>query len=288
MIKRAIRDFRANLGIQLGTCFVIALSVLVVSFFSTLYVNFLNITEQLGTKLGVVVYIKSGNEDQVPQIYQKLSKLDGVLSVKYISPKDALKKLKRYFKDEPQILEGIKPSIFPPSFEVQVKQALLNPEKLAQIAKEISSWPLVEKVQYGRGWVQSLSGISKIVKLLLMISAIIVLLAMAFVVANTIKLTLYSRKNEIEILRLVGATSGFIRIPFMLETLAQSLIGCLIAFSIVYLGSFYFRNLISHNVILASIGFIFLPIKYTLIITSITIFVCLITTLFSINRALNL
>ena len=288
MIKRAFRDFRSNIGIQLGTCFVIALSVLVVGFFATLYVNFLNITEQLGTRLGIVDYIKSGSEDQVPQIYQKLSKLDGVLSVKYISPKEALEQLKDYFKDEPQILEGIKPSVFPPSFEIKVKQALLNPENLAKIAKEISKWPLVEKVQYGRGWVKSFKGISKILQILAFTSAIIVLLAMAFVVANTIKLTLYSRRSEIEILRLVGATSSFIQIPFILESLAQALVGCLIAFVIIYVGSFYFKNLIMHNPILSSIGFIFLPVSYAFIITAITVLVCLITTLFSVNKALRL
>jgi len=288
MIKRAFRDFRSNIGIQLGTCFVIALSVLVVGFFATLYVNFLNITEQLGTRLGIVVYMKSVSDNQIPQIYQRLSKLDGVMSVKYIPPKKALEQLKDYFKDEPQILDGIKPSVFPPSFEIKVKQALLNPENLAKIAKKISKWPSVEKVQYGRGWVKSFNGISKILKILAFILAVIVLLAMAFVVANTIKLTLYSRRSEIEILRLVGATSSFIQIPFILESLAQALVGSLIAFIIIYAGSLYFRNLIIHNPILSSIGFIFLPMSYALIITAITVLVCLITTLFSVNKALNL
>ncbi len=287
MIKRAIRDFKANIGTQIGTCFVIALSVLVVGFFATLYVNFLNISEQISSRLGIVVYIKPGSEEQIPQLYQKLTKLKGVISVKYISPKIAFKRLKEYFKDEPQILEDIKPSIFPPTFEIHVKQALLNPENLAKLAQGISKWPLVEKVQYGKGWVESFKGLSKIVKVLVITSAIIVLLATAFVVANTIKLTIYSRRNEIEILRLVGATSSFIQIPFILETLTQALIGNFIAFAIIYGGSFYFKTLILQNPILATIGFISLPIKYALVITFVTIVVCLMTTVISMNKTLK-
>ncbi len=286
LVRRAWRDFVSNLGLQVGTSLVVALSVLVVGTFALLYVNMAHIADIVSSRLGIVVYVKRGIDDQIPQIYQRLLKLDGVSSVQYISPADAFKRLKKYFKDEPQILSNVSPSVLPPSFDIQVKKALSNPDKLFVLAKTISAWPEVTKVEYGKSWIKHLRGLASAAKFIVLVCSIIVLLAVSFVIANTIRLTIYSRQEELEILRLVGATSAFIHSPFMLEALAQGLVGSGIALLIIYGGTFYLKSIIHNNAVLMSIGLLPLPWIYALVISGGIILICLLTTIISVNRSL--
>ncbi len=92
---------------------------------------------------------------------------------------------------------------------------------------------MVEEIAYGKDWLQRLEKVMKVVNLIAAVLGGILCLAAIFIISNTIKLTVLARKEELEIMRLVGATEGFIRTPFLIEGLMQGLAGSIISIGLL-------------------------------------------------------
>ncbi len=288
IIKRAFRDISQNAITHLMTTLVVALTCLIFVCFCIFSFNLQRVAEHFGKELAIVVFLKKEvSQEKVPIIYQRIMGLNGVESVRFISSEEAFKKLENYFKDEREILEGVDPLFLPPSFEIQINKAFYNPIMIKEIAQKIAKWDEVNKVQYGKKWVEKLESFSKGMKIAVIASAILLLITAAFVVTNTIKLTVYSRQDEIEIMRLVGATDGFILGPFLLAAFIQGITGAGIAVIISYLGYNYVLNLFGNKGFLLSLDIRYLPIEYIGLIILISGIFCMLGTALSLRRFLR-
>ncbi len=288
-LRRALTDIRQYLPTQMMTTMVVSLSLLILIFFCLFSVNLQHFVERFGNELGIVVFLKQGlPQERIPLLYQRIAGLDGVETVKYVSPEEAFKRLRSYLKDEQEVLEGVDPRFLPPSFEIQINRAVFNLTRIKQVAGVIEQWPEVSKVQYGQEWIDRLEALSRIVEKAVVIGGLLLMLTAAFVVANTIKLTVYARQEELEILRLVGATNSFIQGPFLIEAFLQGLAGSAVALSIVFGTYVYLERMLGLSALFKNFELSFLPWQYVVAIISSSVILCVMGTALAMRRFLRL
>ncbi len=289
IFKRAVRDFRQNFVTHLMTTLVVGLTCLIFVFFSLFSFNLQQVVERFGRQLAIIVYLKKDvSQESIPAVYQKIAGLEGIESVKFVSSEEAFKRLEKFFKDEEEVLQGVDPLFLPPSFEVQINRAVYHLDRIKKIASELSKWPEVDKVQYGRAWVDRLEAFSRVVRGAVMASGIILLLTAAFVVSNTIKLTVYARQEEIEIMRLVGGTSGFIQGPFLLAAFFQGTIGSSAAILLSFFAYRYILGMLDYTGLVRSLSLQFLPFSYIALFVLASGLFCVAGTALALRRFLRL
>ncbi len=286
-IQRAVVDFRQNLPTQLMTTVVVCLSILIFTFFSFIYYNLQRTVERFGSELGLVIFLKTDiSESKIPILHQKLLNLPGIENVQYVSSEEAFHRLEQYFDDAKGLLEGADQHFLPASFELRINRAIFNLDRIQALASELEKWNEVAQVQYGKSWVDRLSAFVVVGKKVIWVSAVLLLATAAFVVSNTIKLAVYARQEELSIMRLVGATNGFIQGPFLLEAMFQGLIGSLLSIGLVFLCYSYFKGIMAHTELMHEVELFFLPLSYVISIVVSSIIFCVCWTFLSIRRFL--
>jgi cell division transport system permease protein len=128
----------------------------------------------------------------------------------------------------------------------------------------------IAEVQFSEEWLHRFKGLMNIIKLVGFVIGGLLCLGIVFIVTNTIKLTIYSRREEIEILKMVGATDWFVKIPFLLEGAIQGILSGIFALGMLYLGYFLLSTKKMHLLGLAGLDFAFLPYEYSLSIVLIS------------------
>ena len=289
IFKRAVRDFRQNFVTHLMTTIVVGLTCLIFVFFSLFSFNLQQVVERFGRQLAIIVYLKKDvSQERIPTIYQKIAGLEGIESVKFVSSEEAFKRLEKFFRDEEEVLQGVDPLFLPPSFEVQINRAVYNLGRIKDIAAQLSGWPEVDKVQYGQAWVDRLEAFSRMVRVAVVASGIILLITAAFVVSNTIKLTVFARQEEIEIMRLVGGTSGFIQGPFLLAAFLQGTVGSGAAIILSFFAYRYILGMLDYTGLVRSLSLQFLPPAYIALFVLASGLFCVLGTAVALRRFLRL
>jgi cell division transport system permease protein len=148
--------------------------------------------------------------------------------VAYVDRAQALVRLRAELGGMGAALDGLAANPLPASVEVTPESAL-SPEEVRALAERLAQVPGVSDVEYGREWLDRLEALGRTVRVLGAGGLLLVLAAAMLVVANTIRLAVYARRDEIEIMKLVGATDGYVRAPFLLEGALQGLLGALLA-----------------------------------------------------------
>lgn len=206
--------------------------------------NFQRAIGQIRGKFEVQVFLRDNmSGPQALVVGSRLRDIPGVMETEYLSKSDALRQFREELADKADLLNALETNPLPQSFRVKMKPEFRNPEAIAAAAEQAAKIAGVEDVEYGKAW---LGRLYRVVRLLLVIDfslMIIVSLAAVMVVFNTIQLTLYARRQAIEIMKLVGADGGHIRRPFLLEGMLQGLAGSLLGLLLLYLA---YRLLSSH------------------------------------------
>jgi cell division transport system permease protein len=180
---------------------------------------------------------------EINQLEAKIEAIPHVAAADYISKKEGLKILEgRLEGDRKQILEELRTNPLPPSFDV----TLDDPDNLEAVQSDLQPAgadgrpqpisPLIEDINDARQETNEIREVTGAVKVILIVIASLLLVASLLLIANTIRLSIYARRREVEVMRLVGATNWFIRWPFMIEGVLVGLAGALIAVGILLLG----------------------------------------------------
>ncbi|MBW1719452.1 MAG: ABC transporter permease [Deltaproteobacteria bacterium] len=289
LCRRAFSDLRQDFCAQLITTMVVSLSILIFAFFTLLYFNLQYFVDRFGTELGLTIFLtKDTPKDRIPSLHQKLIGLSEVEKVTYISSEEAFRRLEHFLKNEKDVLEGVDPQFLPPSFEIQINRAMFQLNRIRQLAGEIDKWPEVSKVQFGQEWIDRLYVFSGLVRTIVAITGILLLFTAAFVVTNTIKLTVYARQEELEIMRLVGATNMFIQGPFLVEAFLQGLLGSSLALGIVLGGYRFLQGFEAKSELFRGVSICFIPWHYTVAIIASSVLLCVIGTALAMRRFLRL
>lgn len=237
--RRAIKDIQENRFLTAITVVTIALSILIASAFALFFVNAGDVLNLWQKGIRMMVYLKPKiSEAERLDIKFRLQSIAGVQEALYISKDEAMNRLKSQMQHHSALLENLKENPLPEAFEVSLQPSTHNSEELRFLAERLQSLTGVAEVEYGQQWIQRFSNIINLFSIAGYAIGALFFMATLFIVANTIRLVLYSRRDEIEIMRLVGATDRFIKIPFYLEGMIQGGAGTVIGLGLLYAGYF--------------------------------------------------
>ena len=219
--------------ISMGT---ISISILFVGAFGLLFVNLDSWVQQWGQSLTMSVYLKPGVDVEAKaKIEAVLLDLTGAELRGFITQEMAKKDLIEALGDQAGLTEGLGDIELPASFEIvfaEVRRHDIDPQA---IKAELEGLDGVDEVQYSEQWIERFEGFLYVLKLVGAIIGALLCVAVLFITTNTIKLTIYARRDEIEISKIVGATDWFVKMPFLIEGAIQGLISGLLALAILFL-----------------------------------------------------
>lgn len=182
---------------------------------------YLNAQEALGSlkdEIKVIVYLRdSALPREIAQLQSELSRDPAVAAVEFVSREQALAAFRTQFPSEERLLNGLGDNPFPASLVVKVGPAYRSSEQVGTLVQKLKALAEVDEVLYSQDWIENLAVAVRYLRVLGMGIGVVLAASMVTILANTIKLTLYARREEIEILKLIGATTGFIKMPFVLE-----------------------------------------------------------------------
>lgn len=218
LLREAMNNLRVNRGNVLIGIVTTAFTLVCFGVFLLLYLNLKNVTGTLQGDVEVIVYLDPGASEQVVSLIQKrLETEPAVVTLTFVSKEQALKEFSEQFPEESLLLEEMDSNPLPASVVVNLSPRFLDTESLSAFAERVKQLPGVTHVAYSQDWVDTLTLVVSYFELGAVVIGMILAMATVTIIANTIRLSLHTRKEEIEILRLIGATGVFIAIPYVIE-----------------------------------------------------------------------
>ena len=235
-IKRAITDIKANRFLHIITTTIIVFSILIISAFTLFFVNARSLVTSWETNIRIIVFLDHlVSPTQIKQLTYDLSKITGVDKTVFIHSEEALEDLKNKLPEQSSLIEDLKDNLLPHSFEISLLPSVKNLPAIKKIAEQVAEQDGVENIEYGEAQLGKFIGIFNVFRVTVIGISILFFIAMVFITSNTIRLALYSRQQEIEIMRLVGATDGFIKYPFYIVSLIEGAVGSIIGLTWLFI-----------------------------------------------------
>ncbi|STO13657.1 Cell division protein FtsX [[Flavobacterium] thermophilum] len=237
--KRHVRESMKSLGrngwMTFASASAVTVTLLLVGVFFVVMFNINHFAQKVENDVEIRVHIElTADSRQKDALRRQIEAIPNVKEVRYSSKDEELKRLIKSMGEEGSSFRLFEQDN--PLSDVYVVKAA-HPQDTVKIAKQIETLPFVHKVNYGQGTVEKLFDALKVARNVGLVLILGLLFTAMFLISNTIKITIFARRREIEIMRLVGATNGFIRWPFFLEGLWLGMLGALFpiaALSIVY------------------------------------------------------
>lgn len=245
MLIRSIRDafksvFR-NFSLSLASISCITITLIVVSIALLTSLNVNNFTKEIKEDITIVVFINRDVEDTaINRLKSKLNQLDNISSIEYKSKTE----LKEEMQASSSLLDATMSSWseeenpLKDTFQVKVKDI----EKISDTANKIEKIDGIDSVNYGETMVNRFLSAFKMIQKGTILAVILLIIVTVFLIVNTIKLTIFSRKREISIMRLVGAGNFSIKMPFVIEGMVLGIIGSIIPILMVIYGYYVLYN----------------------------------------------
>jgi len=251
-LSEAYRALRRNAAPSLAAIVTIAVTVLLIGVLVPVLDASGSKTDYVRSQLELKVFLfDDATNNEISNLQDKIGAIPHVENVEYVSPAAALKILEDRLEDK-SLLDQLNSNPLPPAFNVKVDnpdnlesvQTALSPPDSAGKPQPISA--AIDEIVTGEQ-TQQIREVTGAVKILLAVIAVLLAIASVFLVGNTIRLSIYARRREVEVMQLVGATNWFIRWPFVIEGLVVGLFGALIAVGILFLGKVTIVDPLSDN-----------------------------------------
>jgi cell division transport system permease protein len=225
-LREAIAAFRRTPLLAALSVIAIAFSLFVIGLFALTAFNIRLAIEKVEEKVEVVAYLADETTSaQVDLAEQEIGALPGVLEVRYVTRTEALATAMAEMEEFRDLFSDLENNPLPASFEVRLEPGSRSPAEVERVAAVLANYPFVEDVRYGRDWLEAIFTLRRIAAGVAMVIGGAFALVAAIVIATAVRITVYARREEIGIMRLVGATDGFVQRPFLLEGLASGLMG---------------------------------------------------------------
>lgn len=170
--------------------------------------------------------VENTRESSISELIQAMQKRAEVSDVGYVSPDSALQRARVELAEFRDVIDG---SVLPGSIEVRLKENARDPESIKNVSNILSSYAAVEEVRYGREWVEKLYRIRTIAGVAGTALGVVFALVAVIIIGATIRMAILARTQEIEIMRLVGATNMFVRLPYLIDGTLKGIVGGVIA-----------------------------------------------------------
>ena len=234
--KETLTNLRRNLLLSTATMVTVAVSLSMVGVALLLRYGVDNATQRWKNGVEFEIFL---NLDVTPQQQAHIEKeLVGNSDVakggvRFVSQEEQYKLFRQYFNDEPEYLQNVKAEDLPSSY--RVKPIVKDVAVIREMGQRFESEPGVKQVEFAADTVKTVLNVSRWLQVAMGVVAGVLLFAAILLIFNTIRMGIFARRREIEVMKLVGATNWFIRVPFMLEGLVQGVVGAGVSFALVVL-----------------------------------------------------
>jgi cell division transport system permease protein len=248
----AFRSLRRNYFMTIAAVVTVFLSMAVLGVVIVFAYNIDAVLKDVEQKVEITIFLKDSASPQAIDAMQKeIVGMAQVKDSKFVSKDEALRRLRQDLKDHPEILESLSGNPLPASFEISLK----DPKTVDVVAKTFQGRPIVDEVRYGKEIAQRIFRVTSVIRNVLLVFLILLGAVSVLLISNTIRLSIFARRREVEIMKLVGATNWFIRWPFVIEGLAVGLAGAVGALAIVSLGTDFVFGRIRENLMFLTVPF---------------------------------
>lgn len=287
--KRAVSDFIRHRFLH-GVCIAtIALSIFIISAFTLFFINAGGIMNTWQKGIRIIAYLEPGvKQSRRNAMIKRIKSFDGVEDVVFIPRQKAFAWLKKEIGRQSSLLEGLEENPLPDSLEIKISRSALNVKDIEYLASRLRAFNAVNSVEYARKWLARFKGVYDLFRITGIILVTMVFIAIMFIVANTIRLILFSRKEEIEITRIIGADEEFIRNPFYIEAALLGLLGGITGIALLFISFALSIPTISPSGILPFFTIRFIPPATGIAIVISSMLVSWMGCYFSIRRFLNM
>src|SRR5918996_2216104 len=234
-LREALRNFYRHRRVNALAIFVIATGMLLVSGVALVYVNFRTFAAYWGSQVHMVIYLRDAiTPERLEALRIAFSQAPETASLEYTSKDQAMQQLRARLGEGARILEGLQTNPLPASFTVTIRDEFRRPELLRESVERYKQLPDIEEIDYGERWLERFHTLIWTLEFGMVGIGGIMGVAVMFIIATTVRLALYTRAEEIEIMQLVGATLWFIKFPFFLEGILQGVVGASLAVGLCY------------------------------------------------------
>lgn len=234
--KQAWQNLNQNRWMNAVTLATITLSFIVAGIFLIIFLNTQELLRDWQSRMRITAYLSDSlSTNEIKKLKDDLLGLAEVAEVTYRSKEEALKSLAEKFKDKQNLLQGLPRNPLPASFEIRLKPAYQHSAGVHHLVGRLRTFPQITDLQYGGEWIEKLSAFLILFQVLSWSLGGLLAIITIFTISNTMRLKIFARREEIAIMRSVGATGLFIRAPFYIEGLFQGLLGASLAMLILFL-----------------------------------------------------
>ena len=225
--REVLLAFRRAPVLALLSITTIAFSLFAFGLFGLVALNIQSALRDIEDRVEVRAFMVDGaSEAAVAEVLQAALKMPQVASASYVGPDSALQRARAELSEFRDVIDG---SVLPGSVELRLKRTARDPEAVKAVSNRLSTYPAVEEVRYGREWVEKLYRIRTMAGIVGMGLGVVLALVATIIIGATIRMAILARTKEIEVMRMVGATNGFVRLPYLIDGIGKGVLGGLIA-----------------------------------------------------------
>lgn len=227
----AFRSLRRNSWMVLASVGTVAVSLLIVGISLITVLNTGYLAARVESNIEIIAYLKSDlSADDAMALNERIQAIPGVAKTQFVTKDQAMLEFRKQLGEQQNMVDALGGSNPLPHL---YKVTTVSPQDVEKVANGLNAMPEAEKVDYGKGVVEKLFAITKWVRLIGISFIALLGFAAIFLIATTIRLTVFARRREIQIMKILGATNWFIRWPFLLEGMVIGFVGAFVAVLIV-------------------------------------------------------
>lgn len=234
VLRQAVSVSLRSFGVTLVAVVTIAMALTVLAAFGVVVATLADVAERMGREVEISAYLERG----VPPgdgfaLAETVSGWPEVAGARYSSSEAALEAFRGSLGGDASLLDGLPPDVLPASVEIRIRPEAWTREAVEALAARLEALPTVEEVRFGRDAIEQVNGFLRFARVAAWVLGVALCLGTVLIVSNTIRLTVYARRDEIDIMSLVGATGAFVRAPFVVEGALQGLLGGALALGLL-------------------------------------------------------
>jgi cell division transport system permease protein len=228
LAKETVTNLSRNLSLTIASILTVAVSLSMVGSAILIGEAVRNATARWEGGIEFIVFLQpEATPEQTDSVRKALSDSPEVEQVKFVDQAATFKEFKELFKSTPQLVENVDPAILPPSYRVVPVNK--DADAIASLGEQFRAKPGVKDVVFAADTIKAIQRLGNLFRFGLLVVAGLLLLAAIALILNTIRMAMFARRREIEVMKLVGASNWFIRIPFMFEGITAGVLGSSIA-----------------------------------------------------------
>ncbi len=251
-LAEALRSLRRNYFMTIAALVTVFLSMAVLGAVMVFVYNIEAVLKDVEQKVEISVFLKdSVTAEQIETLQGEIVGWEEVKQSQFVSKDEALQRLKEDMGEGADVVEDLGRNPLPASFEI----SLNDPEEVGKVAQRLEGREYIDEVSYGQEIAERIFQVTSVIRNILVVFLVMLGGVSILLISNTIRLSIYARRKEVEIMKLVGATNWFIRWPFVIEGIVVGTVGAAAALAVVQLGTDFVVERIRENLIFLSVPF---------------------------------